>query len=106
VWLKFISIPARPDANVEVRKLHHGETEMFVLTNRKTRMHARFDSIGEHDGKVTDDVGSAKEFDTFGEASEFSQNFGDDWKVGPTHDLHQPVPMMPADFHRSYRHDY
>lgn len=36
-------------------------------------------STGERDVKPTEDVLSAKLFDSFGAASDFSQNFGPDW---------------------------
>lgn len=52
----------------------------YVLMNRATGEYARADCAGQHDGKFTDDVADAKEFVTFGQASDFSQNFGDDWQ--------------------------
>jgi len=64
----------------------------YVLTNRKSRLMARADCIGQHDGKFTDDVGDAKEFDTFGQCADFGQNFDDDWHPEPTH-----LPVPPID---------
>lgn len=63
----------------------------YVLLNRRTKLLARRDSVGEHDGLVTDDVGDAKEFATYGEASDYGQNFGADWQPEPTH---LPVPAI------------
>lgn len=54
---------------------------MYLLQNQATGQFARHDSTGEHDGRVTDDVADAKEFATWAEASDFSQNFGADFTV-------------------------
>ncbi len=80
---------------------------MYILTSTVVPgIHARNDSQGEFDNKTTDDVGNAKEFPNFKAAFEFAQNFSAKWQVVPTHDMNQTIPVMPADFHRSYRYDY
>ncbi len=63
----------------------------YVLQNRRTRLMAHYNSAGQHDGLVTDDVGDAKEFATFGECAEYSQNFDDEWQPESTH---SPVPYV------------
>lgn len=63
----------------------------YVLKNRQTKLLAHRNSVGQHDGLVTDDIGDAKEFATFGEASDYAQNFGDGWLPDPTH---LPVPFV------------
>ena len=54
---------------------------MFYLANMKTNKWARDDSAGEHDGLVTDTLTDAAAFDTWGDAANYSQNFGPDWEV-------------------------
>ncbi|WP_176538943.1 hypothetical protein [Rhizobium sp. J15] len=54
---------------------------MYVLLNEKTRKFAHKDSIGEHDGLVTDREEDAAQFEDWGDASDYSQNFGPDWIV-------------------------
>lgn len=51
------------------------------LHNQATGQYAHQSSIGEHDGLTTNDLREAACFDTWGEASEYSQNFGPDWFV-------------------------
>ena len=38
-------------------------------------------STGEHDAAMTNRCSDAKRFDDYGEASDYAQNFGDDWEV-------------------------
>ena len=52
---------------------------MHILQNSTTGLFARFNSRGEHDQLKTDDIADAKGFPTFGAASEYGQNFGDEW---------------------------
>ena len=52
---------------------------MYLLQDQVTRLFARYDSVGEHDRKVTNDVADAKELPTWAAASEYGQNFGPDW---------------------------
>lgn len=54
---------------------------MFYLANYQANKWAHRDSSGEHDGLVTERMADAACFDTFAEASEYSQNFGPDWSV-------------------------
>lgn len=54
---------------------------MAYLINELTGELAHKDSVGEHDGKVTKDFADAACFDDYGAASEYSQNFGPDWRV-------------------------
>lgn len=67
--------------------------QTYVLRNRETGAFARADSVGQHDGRMTDDVADAKEFDTFGAASDYSQNFGDEWHPEPLFAPQPPVSM-------------
>lgn len=52
----------------------------FVLANRETGLLAAHDCVGEHDGRFTDSLASAKQFQSYGEASDYSQNFDDTWQ--------------------------
>ena len=54
---------------------------MFYIYNEKTELFAAWTSDGEHDGKVVPDLEFARQFPTWGSASESSQNFGPDWVV-------------------------
>jgi len=54
---------------------------MFYLINDVTGEYAHRDSRGQHDDKTTTNLADAASFDTFGEASDYSQNFGPDWRV-------------------------
>ncbi|WP_164822749.1 hypothetical protein [Sinorhizobium meliloti] len=54
---------------------------MFYLINDRTGEWAHKDSIGEHDGKTTKDYLEAACFEDYSEASDYSQNFGPDWRV-------------------------
>ena len=53
---------------------------MFYLENSNGKL-AHKDSKGEHDGLVTENVADAASFATWGEASDYGQNFGPDWDV-------------------------
>jgi hypothetical protein len=55
--------------------------DSYYLEHRLTGQLAHANSIGEHDGLVTDHVHEAARFDSFGDASDFAQNFGADWFV-------------------------
>ena len=52
----------------------------FTLRNRDTGKFARWDCRGQHDGKFCDEYPDAKKFETFGEASDFGQNFDESWE--------------------------
>lgn len=54
---------------------------MFYVYNDSTGQFAANDSKGQHDGKTVSSPINAKSFFTRGEASEYSQNFGPDWRV-------------------------
>lgn len=54
---------------------------MYYLINDRTGEWAHKDSIGEHDGLTTRNDREAAVFESYGEASEYSQNFGPDWRV-------------------------
>jgi hypothetical protein len=54
---------------------------MYLLRNTVTGEFAHFASSGQHDGLTTDNVSDAREFDSYGEAAEFNQNFGPEWTV-------------------------
>lgn len=54
---------------------------MFYLENKTHGQLAHKDSQGQHDKKITNSVERAKSFNTFGEASDFLQNFNDLWTV-------------------------
>lgn len=53
----------------------------YFLQNEMTELFARHDSQGEHDGKVTQNLEDAKEFQTRAEAYEFAQNFGPHFNI-------------------------
>ncbi|WP_164885786.1 hypothetical protein [Paenirhodobacter populi] len=53
----------------------------YYLRNEVSGTYAHRDSIGQHDGLTTTDLDNAARFDTWGEASDYSQNFGPDWSV-------------------------
>ncbi len=53
----------------------------FYLINEVTDMLAHRDSRGEHDGKITEHCAEAARFDSWGDASDYGQNFGPDWRV-------------------------
>lgn len=57
------------------------QCETFAVQCEHTREYARHDSGGQHDKRVTLDAAAAKSFPTWGEASEFNQNFDDSWYV-------------------------
>lgn len=71
---------------------------MYVLQNQRTNQFARYDCAGEHDGRFTDpgDITDAKEFDTFGAAADYGQNFGDDWHPMPLFNETLAVDMRRA----------
>ena len=52
----------------------------YVLINRTSDEYAAEDCQGQHDGKFTPDVAFAQIFQSFGEVSDFSQNFDDSWQ--------------------------
>lgn len=54
---------------------------MFYLYNERSCLYAHRDSKGQHDGLTTANLADAATFDTFGQASDYSQNFGPDWIV-------------------------
>jgi hypothetical protein len=54
---------------------------MYILCNRRTGEYAAKNCRGEHDRNFTRDTASVRKFDTFGEASDYSQNFGYDWQI-------------------------
>lgn len=54
---------------------------MFYLYNERSCFYAHRDSKGQHDGLTTVKLIDAATFETFGKASEYSQNFGPDWIV-------------------------
>lgn len=54
---------------------------MYALRNTKTGALANSRCNGQHDVWPVWFVDQAKTFDTFGEASDFSQNFDDTWTV-------------------------
>ena len=66
---------------------------IYVLMNRETRMVATRDCMGQHDGKFSDDVADAKEFSSYGEASDYGQNFDDNWQPEALFD-EQPNVMV------------
>ncbi len=55
--------------------------QSFFIENESTGQLARHDCAGEHDGKFTSDAREAAMFDTWGDASDFLQNFGPHWNV-------------------------
>lgn len=55
--------------------------ELYYLVNDRTGEFAHRESVGEHDGKTTSTLTEAASFEEYSEASEFSQNFGADWRV-------------------------
>lgn len=63
---------------------------IYVLMNRSNGLFAMRDCMGEHDGRFSDDVADAKEFDTFGACADYSQNFSDGWQPEALFD-EQPV---------------
>lgn len=67
----------------------------YLLRNSVTGLFAAHDCAGQHDGKFTDDPANVKEFATYGEASDYSQNFDDNW---------QPEPMFLASPPVSFGH--
>lgn len=75
---------------------------IYVIQNERTGLMARHDTEGQHDGRVTDDVCAAKEFQTHGEANEFNQNFGPEWVVRP---LFDEMPKVYVDMSRVYALD-
>lgn len=54
---------------------------MYYIANFKTNKWARQDSQGEHDERVTDTLADAACFETYGEAGDYIQNFGNDWEI-------------------------
>lgn len=79
---------------------------IYILMNRRTRMVAARNCMGEHDGNFSHDIADAMEFATYGEASDYGQNFSDDWQPEALFDETPRDVVMPADHHRSYRYDY
>lgn len=55
---------------------------MFYIENDYTGMFADARCTGEHNVIPTANPAEARAFDTWGEASNFSQNFGPDWNIG------------------------
>ena len=53
----------------------------FALRNRDTGKFARWDCQGQHDGRFCDEYPDAAKFETFGEASDYSQNFDESWEI-------------------------
>lgn len=56
-------------------------TDLLYIRNQTTGKFARHDSVGEHDGKLTEDLSDAKSFEHYRDASDYSQNFGPDFSV-------------------------
>lgn len=54
---------------------------MFYLIHAPTDQFAHELATGEHDAAMTNRTTDAKAFNSWGEASDFSQNFGPDWRV-------------------------
>jgi hypothetical protein len=54
---------------------------MHYLRHIQSDQLANRDCTGEHDVRPVDSCLEAAAFDTWGEASDFSQNFGPDWTV-------------------------
>lgn len=53
---------------------------IYVLRNQQTSEFATRNCVGQHDGRFSDGVADAKEFDTFGECADYGQNFDDNWQ--------------------------
>lgn len=53
----------------------------YYIVNQTNGMMAANTSEGEHDGKVTRSIWTAKRFSTYSQAYEFIQNFGDKWEI-------------------------
>jgi hypothetical protein len=72
---------------------------LYVLMNEQTGQYATMSCVGQHDGKFSDDIADAKEFDSFGAAADYSQNFGPEWHVETimSDEFHE------ADFSKVYR---
>lgn len=51
------------------------------IVNENTGVYVHKNSQGQHDGLVTTDIKEAKSFESYGAASDFIQNFGDDWLI-------------------------
>jgi hypothetical protein len=54
---------------------------MFYLVHSPSGQLAHNLATGEHDAAKTNRTTEAKAFDTFGEASDYGQNFGPDWHI-------------------------
>jgi hypothetical protein len=79
---------------------------IYVLCNRETRQIARYDCLGEHDGKFTDDPADAKEFSTYGECAEFGQNFGGNWEPESLFSEQPQSVVMPDGWEYDWRFPY
>lgn len=54
---------------------------MFYIKHSHTGMLADSRCTGEHNAIQTANPSEAKAFETWGDASEFNQNFGPDWEI-------------------------
>lgn len=68
------------DSTVNYRK-HTEGFNMFYIENQTNGLLAHKDSKGQHDNKTTNSCLNAISFYTYGEASDYSQNFNDLWTV-------------------------
>lgn len=53
---------------------------IYVLINRETGLLAARDCMGQYDGRFCEDVADAREFPSYGDCAEYSQNFDDNWQ--------------------------
>ena len=68
-------------------------SNVYILQHETTGQYATMSCIGQHDGKFSDDVADAKEFASYGEAADYSQNFDNNWIVVPLYADQPDVDM-------------